>query len=392
MTRYINSYLARSLTLAEKIIHNEEEEDKVASSRRMLQKFLDRHNAERDVFHDLMPFMVREILLVANLYDAYSIEGEGRFSDYILGVYYQLSLTSIPRVTGVYGEEEVMSRLEVRHYDMIIIMVGVDKEGPMNLCRKLKDKYPYIPAYLLISNPGIIPFVLNQKSLGVPFDNYFMWTGESKVFFAMVKLLEDKVNVENDTKIGLTRVILIIEDSVEYYSSYLPMLYTLVMEQTKNLIEDVSSDELYKVLKLRARPKILLASNYEDAMANFTRYKDSLLGVISDMRFPRNGVLNDMAGFDLIKQIRQELPNLPTVLQSSDTENLKYAQILKANFINKNSESLLQDLKSFINYYLGFGHFVYRDTRGRQIAVAKSMKEFESYLGLCRKTRLYIMP
>lgn len=380
VTRYINSYLARSLTLAEKVIHIGEADDKMASSRRMLQKFLDRHNAERDVFHDLMPFMVREILLVANLYDAYSIEGEGRFSDYILGVYYQLSLTSIPRVTGVYGEEEVMSRLEVRHYDMIIIMVGVDKEGPMNLCRKLKDKYPYIPAYLLISNPGVIPFVLNQKSLGVPFDNYFMWTGESKVFFAMVKLLEDKVNVENDTKIGLTSVILIIEDSVEYYSSYLPMLYTLIMEQTKNLIEDVSSDELYKVLKLRARPKILLSSNYEDAVANFNRYKGSLLGVISDMRFPRNGVLNDMAGFDLIKQIRQELPNLPTVLQSSDTENLKYAHILKANFINKNSESLLQDLKSFINYYLGFGHFVYRDTRGRQIAVAKSMKEFESYL------------
>ena len=380
VTRYINGYLARSLTLPEQAAHLEEEDDKAASSRKMLQKFLDRHNAERDVFHDLMPFMVREILLVANLYDAYSIDGEGRFSDYILGVYYQLSLTSIPRVTGVYGEEEVFSRLEVRHYDMVIIMVGVDKESPMTLCRKLKDKYPYIPAYLLINNPGVIPYVLSQKNLGVPFDNYFMWTGESKVFFAMVKLLEDKVNVENDTKIGLTRVILIIEDSVEYYSSYLPMLYTLIMEQTKNLIEDVSSDELYKVLKLRARPKILLASNYEDAIANYTRYKDSLLGVISDMRFPRNGVLNDTAGFDLIKHIKEELPNLPTVLQSSDTENAKYADILKSNFINKNSESLLQDLKSFINYYLGFGHFVYRDTKGRQIAVAKSMKEFESYL------------
>ncbi len=378
--KYINGCLARNEYKTKQVPNSEGKEDVAVSSRKMLQKFLDRHNAERDVFHDLMPFMVKEILLVANLYDAYSIEGEGRFSDYILGVYYQLSLTTIPRVTGVYGEEEVFSRLKFRHYDMIIIMVGVDKETPMKLCRKLKDKYPYIPVYLLINNPGVIPFVQAQKKLGVPFDNYFMWTGESKVFFAMVKLLEDKVNVENDTKIGLTRVILIIEDSVEYYSSYLPMLYTLVMEQTKNLIEDVSSDELYKVLKLRARPKILLASNYEDAIAHFTRYRESLLGVISDMRFPKEGVVHDTAGFELIKHIKKQLPNLPTVLQSSDTENIKYAELLKANFINKNSESLLQDLKSFINYYLGFGHFVYRDTRGRQIAVAKSMKEFESYL------------
>jgi hypothetical protein len=196
----------------------------------------------------------------------------------------------------------------------------------------------------------------------------------------MVKLLEDKVNVDNDTKKGLTRVILLVEDSVEYYSSYLPMLYTLVMEQTKNLIEDVSTDELYKVLKLRARPKVLLASNYEESIDIYNKYKDSLLCVISDMRFPRDGNLLETAGFELIQHIKKELPNLPAVLQSADPENAKFAHTLKSNFINKNSESLLQDLKSFINYYLGFGHFVYRDNKGRQIAVAKSMKEFEAYL------------
>jgi hypothetical protein len=225
-----------------------------------------------------------------------------------------------------------------------------------------------------------VNFVKKQKSVGIPFDNYFVWTGESKVFFAMVKLLEDKVNADNDTKKGLTRIILIVEDSAEYYSSYLPMLYTLIMEQTKNLIEDVSTDELYKVLKLRARPKILLASDYEDALNIFNKYRDSLLCVISDMRFPKNGVLYDTAGFELISQIKKYLPNLPSVLQSSDPGNARYAYTLKSNFINKNSESLLQDLKSFINYFLGFGHFVYRDTQGRQIAIAKSMKEFEAYL------------
>jgi hypothetical protein len=380
LTGYINSYRARDIIRLTQVTQKDDDDLNEVSSRKLLQKFLDRHNAERDVFHDLMPFKVKEILLVANLYDAYSIEGEGRFSDHMLGEYYQMSLTSIPRVTGVSGEEEAFSRLKVRHYDMIIIMIGVDKESPMILCKKIKDKYPYMPTFLLLSNPCDVSFVKKQKSLGIPFDNYFVWTGESKVFFAMVKLLEDRVNVDNDTKKGLTRIILIIEDSAEYYSNYLPMLYTLVMEQTKNLIEDVSTDELYKVLKLRARPKIMLASNYEDSITIYNKYKDSLLCVISDMRFPKNGVLHNTAGFELIQHVKEDLPNLPTVLQSSDPENARYAYTLKSIFINKNSKSLLQDLKSFINYYLGFGHFVYRDTEGRQIAVAKSMKEFEAYL------------
>jgi CheY-like chemotaxis protein len=380
ITGYINSAMARDLIRQSKIQEMEDEDVKDVSSRKLLQKFLERHNAERDVFHDLQPFKVKEILLVANLYDAYSIEGEGRFSDHILGEYYQLSLTSIPRVTGVSGEAEALSRLRSRHFDMIIIMIGVDKESPMKLCKTIKDKYPYIPTYLLLSNPGDVNYVNMQKEEGVPFDNCFVWTGESKVFFAMVNLLEDKTNVENDTKKGLTRVILIVEDSPEYYSSYLPMLYTLVLEQTKTLIEDVSTDELYKVLKLRARPKILLASTYDEAVIIYNEYKEYLLCVISDMRFPKGNVICDTAGFDFIQHVKTELPNLPTVLQSSDSTNAKYAFSLKSNFINKNSESLLQDLKSFITYYLGFGHFVYRDNQGKQIAVAKSMKEFESYL------------
>ena len=293
ITGYINSYKARDLIRMSQVGQKEEENVSEVSSKKLLQKFLDRHNAERDVFHDLMPFKVKEILLVANLYDAYSIEGEGRFSDLMLGEYYQMSLTSIPRVTGVSVEDEAFNRLKARHYDMIIIMVGVDRESPMLLCKKLKDKYPYIPTFLLLNSPGDVNYVKRQKSAGVPFDNYFVWTGESKVFFAMVKLLEDKVNVDNDTKKGLTRVIMLVEDSAEYYSSYLPMLYTLIMEQTKNLIEDVSTDELYKVLKLRARPKILLASDYEDALQIFNKYKENLLCVISDMRFPKNGILND---------------------------------------------------------------------------------------------------
>lgn len=377
ITGYINSYKARD------IISPRTEDDSATevSERKLLQKFIDRNNRERDIFHDLMPFRVREILLVANLYDAYSIEGEGRFSDLMLGEYAQMNLAaSVPRLTGVSGEEETLNKLKSRHYDLIIIMVGVEKESQLQLCKKIKDQYPYIPTFLLLNNAYDVPFVKEQRKLGVRFDNFFVWTGESNVFFTMVSLLEDKVNADNDTRKGLIRIIMLVEDSAKYYSNYLPLLYRLVMDQTKSLVEDVSTDELNKILKLKARPKILLASDYESALEIYKKYRDNLLCIISDMRFPRNGTKDNLAGYDLIKQIKNDLPNLPAVLQSSDRENSKYAFELKANFINKNSESLLQDLKSFINYYLGFGHFVYRDKKGGQIAVAKSMKEFEEIL------------
>ena len=379
---FINSVKAREIIRKTKLQKPEDLKKKPIqlNSRQLLQKFLDRHNADRDLFHDLMPFKVKEILLVANLYDAYCIEGEGRFSDHILGEYYHLNLTSLPRVTGVSSEEEALERLKLRHFDLIIIMLGVDKKTPLKLCRKIKEKYPYIPTFFLLNNSNDIPLIETDKKKLTPFDQYFVWTGESNIFFSMVELLEDKVNVENDTQIGFTRVILLVEDSSDYYSRYLPMLYGLVLEQTKRLIEDAGTDEFYKVLKLRARPKILLAVNFEEALTIINKYKDFLLCVISDVRFPRNGKLDENAGFNLIQYVKKELKNLPTVLQSYDPDNVKFANKLNSTFINKNSESLFHDLKSFINYYLGFGHFVYRDNHGRKIAVAKSMKEFESYL------------
>ncbi|HKK42450.1 MAG TPA: hypothetical protein VJ963_08585, partial [Bacteroidales bacterium] len=163
LTGYINSHKARDIIRMSQVLQSDEEDLIHVSSRKLLQRFLDRHNAERDVFHDLMPFKVKEILLVANLYDAYSIEGEGRFSDHMLGEYYQLSLTSIPRVTGVSGEDEAFARLRARHYDLIIIMIGVDKESPMLLCSTIKEKYPYIPTFLLLNNPLDVPFVKKQQ-------------------------------------------------------------------------------------------------------------------------------------------------------------------------------------------------------------------------------------
>lgn len=382
---FINSFRAKNIIKKQEAKYEQrkdasENAEKVLNSRQLLQKFLNKHNADRDLLHDLMPFKVKEILLIANLYDAYSIEKEGRFSDHILGEYYQLNLTSMPRVTGVSNRDEALEALESKHFDMVILMLGVDKSTPLKIAATLKNKYPYIPVFLLLNNNSDLAELEDQKRDLSHIDKLFIWNGDSKVFFAMVKLIEDQVNVENDTKIGLTRVILLIEDSPRYYSRYLPMLYKIIMEQTQRLIEDVNTDDLYKVLKLRTRPKILLASTYEEAMDIFEHYSDYFLCVISDVSFPKNGKLDNNAGFELIQYIKENITNLPTVLQSSNPENAKKTYEIKSNFINKNSETLLQDLKSFINYHLGFGHFVYRDNQGRQIAVAKSMAEFESYL------------
>ncbi len=382
---YINSEKASSIMLKSRMKDDSkpmpvEESAKMLNSRQLLQKFLNRHNAERNLFHDLMPFKVKEILLVATLYDAYSIEKDGRFSDHMLGQYHQLNLTSLPRVTGVSTIEETFGELDSKHYDLVIVMMGVDKRTPVRLSGMIKKQYPYIPVFLLLNNNNDMELLERDRTKLDNIDKVFVWNGDSKIFFAMVKLLEDKVNVENDTAMGFTKVILLVEDSPIYYSRYLPMIYSIVMEQTKHLIEDVNTDELYKVLKLRGRPKILLASDYESAIDIFNRYQEYVLCVISDVRFPREGDLDPCAGVELLKYVKSQIDNLPTVLQSSDVENSKYAHELKSVFINKNSETLLQDLKSFINYYLGFGHFVYRDNEGRQIAVAKSMREFETYL------------
>ena len=350
------------------------------TSRQLLQKFLNKSNYDRDTYHDLMPFKVKEILLIANLYDAYSIEKEGRFSEHVLGEYQQLSLTSMPRITGVSNTDEALEKLYSRHYDLIIIMVGVDKKSPVQVSNIVKQEFKYIPIFLLLNNNSDVAYYDKSKTELPSIDKIFIWNGESKVFFAMIKHVEDKINVKNDTEIGLIRVILLVEDSPVYYSRYLPMLYHIVMQQTKRIIDDVSTDELYKVLRMRARPKILLASNYEEAVGIFNQYREFMLCLITDVKFDYNGVKDSEAGFKLTNYIKSIIKDLPVIIQSSDEENELRAYKLNATFINKNSESLRQDFYSFITHYLGFGNFIYRDPDGKQIAVAKSLQEFEDHL------------
>jgi len=350
-------------------------------SRQLLQKFLIKHNSDKDIYHDLMQYKVREILLVANLYDAYIIEQEGRFFEQVTGEYYQLSLSSAPRITGVSTPEEALEKLQQKHFDLVIVMMGVDKHTPIQLSKVIKKIYHSLPIFLLLNNNSDIGLFEDGAKTISPIDKVFVWNGDSNVFLAMVKYIEDRMNVENDINIGMVRVILLVEDSAKYYSRYLPILYSIVIEQTQQLIEEVNVDELHKLLKMRVRPKVLLASNYTEALTLFDKYRDNLLCLISDVKFEKYGKLDEKAGLSLVAYAKDQMPDLPVVLQSSETENAQNAYLLKSTFINKNSETLKQDLKSFINYYLGFGNFIYRDDEGRrEIAVARTMKEFQNHL------------
>jgi len=375
ITNYINNYE-----------RSKEEEKKstqldLITKKRFVRNFLYKNNFSRDIFHDLMPFKVKEILLFASLYDAFSIEKEGRISDHILGEYYQLNLTTVPRITAVSTIDEVFEKLNQKYFDLIIIMSGLDKKVPIKLSRSIFKKYGYIPTYLLVNNNTDISFYQEPKQELKYIDNVFVWNGDSRIFFTMTKLLEDKINVENDTKVGYSRIILLVEDSARYYSRYLPLLYTSVLNQTKRIIDDVSKmDELYKVLRLRARPKVLLASNYEHAIEIFEKYKDNILCLISDVKFPKNGKLTRDAGFQLVGHVREQISDLPIVMQSSNIENEKRAEKIGIKFIYKNTEALLQEIRNFIAVNLGFGNFIFKDEKGNKYEEARNLEEFKEKL------------
>ncbi|MDA3942180.1 MAG: pyruvate, phosphate dikinase [Bacteroidetes bacterium] len=382
ITGYLNSHKGKHAFKTEsKLLKEVDEESKEpAYSRQLLQKFLNKNNSDRDIYHDLMTFKVKEILLISNLYDAYSIEREGRFSEHVLGHYHQLNLTSVPRITGVTTSAEAFEVLRSKHFDLIIFMVSVDKKTPAGLSQRIKKEFPYIPIFFLLNSNAEIAHFNHEIKNTLSIDRIFSWNGDSNVFFSMIKMVEDRINVVNDTHVGMVRVILLVEDSPKYYSRYLPILYKIVMEQTRRIIDDVSTDELYKVLRMRARPKILLASTFEEATQILKEFKEYMLCLISDMKFDRNGLLDENAGVELIEFAKNLIPDLPTIIQSSDPDNARVAFRYKSTFIDKNSETLSQDFQSFITHYLGFGNFIYRNRFGKQIAQAQTLKEFEAQL------------
>lgn len=330
------------------------------------------------VFHELMARKVTDILLVSSPYDAFIMEEEGRLAERIIHEYRGLNLSRPPMLSWVSSAREALDILGQKKFDLVITMPQVDETDAHVLGRRIKTQYPDLPVFLMIQNTSRHLLDRNysdRKSI----DRIYVWSGNSDLLLALIKNLEDRLNVAYDTQRARVRVIIIVEDSPIYYSSLLPLLYKEIVSQTQAVMEESLNDE-HRILRMRARPKILVAQTYEEALELYRQYKPYLLSVFSDVRFPRNNKLDDNAGFNLLSMIRADNPDLPLLNFSSEESNRERAQNIPAVFLNKNSATLHSEIRSFFMQYLGFGEFIFRLPQNDEIGKASNLREMEKLL------------
>ena len=332
-----------------------------------------------DNFHNLMKRRVHEILLVSTFYDAFIFEQDGRLSEQIYGEYMQLNLSTAPRITSVPTGYQALELIKRKKFDLVITMMRIGEISPFKLSEKIKKENPQLPILLLLNVKNDVCLIDKDSDEMKYIDNVFSWNGDSKIFLTMVKYIEDLWNVQNDTEIGLVRVILLVEDSLHYYSMFHPLLYGEIMKQTQRLISEELND-INKRQRMRARPKVLLAHSFEQAIEIYEKYKEYIIAIISDIRYPYQGRQHPQAGLKLIKHLQMHNVDCPILLQSSERENEDYAKELGVHFLHKNSKQLLHDLRNFILNNLGFGDFVFRDEKTSEIARVKTIQEFEEKL------------
>jgi DNA-binding NarL/FixJ family response regulator len=338
-------------------------------------------NAERLPFthyDELMSFRIRNILLVASLYDSYILAEDGQLTELILDRYVDLNLRYAPRVYRVSTGDEALSAIEESSYDLIITMSYIADMEVAHFARQVKDRKADLPIIQLHSH--LSPTIRGTQHLLPGIDYSFLWTGDATILLAIIKLLEDRVNAQQDSSWGV-HVIILVEDSIRFTSSYLPIIYTELVKQTQSLMAE-GINTAHRLLRQAARPKILLAQNFESALALYHQYRANLMGVISDVCFPVNGTPDPRAGIDFVRLVRKDLEDLPVLLQSSDTDAEEVAQTLKASFLNKRSPTLLHDLRRFMLTSLGFGDFVFRDPDGRGYGRASDLLSLEKLLAV----------
>jgi len=344
-----------------------------------LTKYYNKFKFGEDIYHRLMAHRVREILLVSSFYDAFIFEQDGRFSEQLFGEYSQLNLTAVPRITSVPTAEEALSEFRKQDFDMVITMLNVGSLSPFEMAREMKVERPDVPIFLLLNVQADAARIDKSKPEAAAIDDVFLWSGDSKVFLAMIKFVEDSLNVAQDTELGLVRVILLVEDSIFYYSRFLPLLCNEMMLQVQLLLSDELND-VQKNYRMRTRPKILMAHDYEHAIELCETYREYLLCVISDIRFSRGGEIDERAGIELVKYLKRAKFDLPLLLQSAGGDIADEAKALGTAYIDKNSPSLIQELSDFIHYNLGFGDFIFRDETGEVFGEAANLAEFEARL------------
>ncbi len=332
-----------------------------------------------NIFHELMGHKVKEILLVSSLYDAWIMEEDCRLSERIIHEYRGLNLSQPPRLTRASSAEAALRALERKAYDLVITMPQLAGMDVFAMGREIKSRQPDLPVILLSHTPlSAQPGAIQDESPpGI--DQTFIWSGNTEILLALIKSVEDRLNVEADTQAAGIRVILLVEDSPFYLSSILPILYHEMVDQTQALIEEGLTEE-HRLLTMRARPKILIADSYERAMVLYEKFEPYILGIISDVRYPRGGQLDGAAGIALLRQVHADRWDIPLLLMSSEPGNAEKAAAIPAVFIDKNAPTLHAEIRQFFIERLGFGEFIFRTPEGDEINRVANLRTLEKTL------------
>lgn len=332
-------------------------------------------------FANLMTRRIFNVLLIANPYDAFMLEDDGRIDEKIFNEYTSLSLRYPPRFTQATTCEEALALLSSMTFDLIICMPGTGDNDSFDVARNIKVQYAHIPMVILTPfSHGITQRIANEDLS--PFEYIFCWLGNTDLLLSIIKLIEDKMNLEHDVNEVGVQLILLVEDSIRFYSSTLPNLYKFVLKQSQEFSTEALNAH-QRTLRMRGRPKIVLARTYNEAIGIYEHYKNNVLGVITDVRFPHEewGEKDALAGIKLCEAIRKEDPFVPLIIQSSETQNQAYAAKYEAAFIDKNSKKMDVDLRRIVADNFGFGDFIFRNPNTmEEIARVKNLKELQNIL------------
>ena len=328
-------------------------------------------------FANLMQKRIFNVLLIASRYDAFMLEEDGRVDEQIFFEYVSLNLSSPPRVKQVNNFDHAFYELSSKRYDLVITMPGIEKSDTFEQCKNIKEKYPDIPIVVLTPfSREVSQRIGNEDLSGV--DYVFSWLGNADLLLAIIKLIEDKMNAEEDIKSVGVQMILLVEDSIRFYSSILPHLYKFVLKQSQ-IFSTEALNEHEQMLLMRGRPKIKLARTYEEAIAIYNKYTNNVLGIVSDVSFKHNGVKDKKAGIEFCSYVREHDEFVPIIIESSEIENQTMALNLNACFLDKNSKKLPVDLRKTILRNFGFGDFEFVDPdSGEVLYTVRNLKDLQN--------------
>ena len=330
-------------------------------------------------FENLMPFQVHGILLVSSLYDSFILREDGRLNELLIGQSLEMNLEHVPGITRVSSGADAVALMKAQsRYNLIVTNAHVGDMDAAQLAEEVKKAGRDVPVVVLAYDQREIARLM-ERSPDSPIEKAFLWQGNARILLAIIKYIEDKRNALLDTRVMGVPVILVVENDVRYYSSFLPEIYTALITQSRSLISE-SFNLAHKLVRMRARPKILLCTSYERAEQQVQNYRDYLFGVISDVEFPRDGKLNPEAGFELARMIRNVVPDAPIVLQSGLPELMTRAKAEGFSFLRKGSDTLLADLRALLKEEFAFGDFVFRLPSGKEVARASDLNELEEQL------------